>query len=259
VISAPLRYKSKLVFDFKVFDQDCWYYLTDEFDAKDTSDLTRFIGNTAALGFERSTLNRKQWASAGTFLKLQFRFTQGREQTIPGSTSLATAVNKQYQNWVSISTKYDNYFKTFKRLTFGFHASGVYNSLYLFSNYKASLIFTPAFQPIPESKTLFLNNFRANKYVSIGGSTVFAFSKNFDYRVEAYVFQPINKFEETAIQGARLGAFFKSRFNMLSTSLVFHSPIGPMSLSLNYYDREKQPVSFLFNFGYILFNRTVNE
>ncbi len=259
IVSAPVRYKSKVSLDYKFFEQDCNYYLTEDFSAKDTADLTRFDGNTIALSFERSTLNKRQWASAGTFLKLQFRYLQGNERTVPGSTALAPAVSKQFQDWVAFSLKYDNYFKTFKKLTFGFHTSGIYNSLYLFSNYKASLIFSPAFQPIPESKTLFLNNFRANKFLSVGASTIITFSKTLDYRIEAYIFQPINKIEETPLQRAALGELFKKRFNMLSTSMVYHSPFGPVSLSLNYYDREKQPVSFIFNFGYILFNRTVNE
>lgn len=258
-VGLPIRYKSRLLIDYKIFTQDCNYYLTEVFGAKDTADLTRFAGWTSAITFERNTLNRKQWASKGTFLKFQTRYLQGFERTIPGSTSLATAVNRQFQDWLSFSLEYTNYFKTLRNLTLAFHGSGVFNTQYFFSNYQASLIFSPAFQPTPESKTLFLQNFRANKYLTLGGSAILNLGKNFDYRFEAYVFQPVNKLQQTTLQLTALGSFLRTRYNLFSTSLVFHSPLGPVSLSLNYYDREQHPVSFLFNFGYILFNRSVSE
>lgn len=258
-LGMPLRYKSKLYGDVKVFDERCNYYLADEFQVKDTADVTHFSGSTVGATFERNTLNRKQWASKGTSLLASVRYYQGFEKTTPGSTSLATEVNRQYQDWLSFKLDYHNYFKTFRDLTFAFHTGGIYNTQYFFSNYKASLIFSPAFQPIPESKTLFLHNFRANKFAHFGLSGIFSLNKNFDYRIEAYIFQPINELKQTEIQKTKLGDFLGKRYNILSSSLVFHSPFGPVSLSLNYYDQEKQPISFIFNFGFILFNRTIHE
>ena len=38
-------------------------------------------------------------------------------------------------------------------------------------------------------------------------------------------------------------------------ALVYSSPLGPLSLSVNYYDQYENPFSFLFHFGYIIFNR----
>jgi NTE family protein len=46
---------------------------------------------------------------------------------------------------------------------------------------------------------------------------------------------------------------------MGSTSLVYHSPLGPVSLAVNYYDQQDDPWSVLFNFGLILFNRSVRD
>ncbi|MES2627561.1 MAG: patatin-like phospholipase family protein [Bacteroidota bacterium] len=258
-IGVPVRYKTRFTADFKTFMQDCNYYLTSAFQAKDTSDLTRFTGWTSGLAIERNTLNRKQWASQGTLLKFSTRYIQGFEKTVPGSTNIASRVNRQFQDWLSFSFEYTNYFKTFKKLTFGFHASAVYNTQYFFSNYQANQIFSPAFQPIPESKTLFLQNFRANKYMSSGISGVVNLGRNFDYRVEAYLFQPVNELQQTTLQLTKLGDFLSKRYSILSTSLLFHSPFGPLSLSLNYYEREVHPVSFVFNFGFILFNRSVME
>jgi hypothetical protein len=38
-------------------------------------------------------------------------------------------------------------------------------------------------------------------------------------------------------------------------ALVYHTPLGPVSFSGNYYQKQEQPWSFLFHIGYILFNR----
>lgn len=42
---------------------------------------------------------------------------------------------------------------------------------------------------------------------------------------------------------------------MASFALVFSSPIAPVSFSANFYDKQDNNWSFLFNVGYILFNK----
>jgi NTE family protein len=36
--------------------------------------------------------------------------------------------------------------------------------------------------------------------------------------------------------------------------MVFHSPIGPLSLTLNYFNKNEDPFSVIFNLGFIIFN-----
>ncbi|MBK7287722.1 MAG: hypothetical protein IPI95_11805, partial [Flavobacteriales bacterium] len=70
-------------------------------------------------------------------------------------------------------------------------AEGVYSTQPFFQNYTATTIQTPVFQPTPESKTYFLQNYRATHYVAGGVRTIVARGRNkFDLRLEAYVFQP---------------------------------------------------------------------
>ena len=38
-------------------------------------------------------------------------------------------------------------------------------------------------------------------------------------------------------------------------ALVYHTGIGPLSLSLNYYEKENTELYLTLNFGYILFNK----
>ena len=44
-----------------------------------------------------------------------------------------------------------------------------------------------------------------------------------------------------------------------SISFVYHSIIGPFSLGAYYYDKKESPWSFLFNYGFILFNSSPRE
>jgi NTE family protein len=70
---------------------------------------------------------------------------------------------------------------------------------------------------------------------------------------------PYKPFVETPQQTAAYGKAF-SRINYMgSGALVYDSPIGPISLSGNYYQREKKPWSVIFTLGYIIFNRRANQ
>jgi NTE family protein len=59
------------------------YYQTLDFLKSDTTDLTEFNSFTSAINFERNTLNRKQYASEGSFFNIRGRFVTGIENTIP--------------------------------------------------------------------------------------------------------------------------------------------------------------------------------
>ena len=261
-IGIPANFKGKFVLDVKQFRQTGSYYLTEDFSTGDTADVTKYNGITLGVVYERNTLNRKQYANKGTFLNSQLRLYTGRETTIPGSTRvLQDTTNESKQEWVQLRIRYTNYFKTLRKLTLGVHAEGMYNSRYFFNNIRASQLFSPAYQPIPESKTLFLDNYRANKFIGIGLSMTYSINRSIDFRNELHLFQPINALEATATQQTRFGLTLGDRFPMASSSMIFHSPIGPLAASLNYYDRRvgSSPFSFIISFGYVLFNKSVND
>ncbi len=260
-LGIPANYKGKFVVDFKHFTQLGEYYLTEDFAPGDTADVTEYDGNTIGLMYERNTLNRKQYANKGTFFKFQTRYFNGWEYTKPGSTGLLQDTNAQKQEWFQIRLEYNNYFKKVGKLCFGVHIEAMYNTRYFFSNIRASQLFSPAYQPIPESKTLFLENYRANKFIGVGLSATYSFSRSFDFRNELHIFQPVNTLEPTSTQQTTFGLAFGETYPMGSSSLIFHSPIGPLSASLNYYDRRANASSFSFlvKFGYVIFNRQLNE
>ncbi len=255
-VGIPVRNKAKLTGEGALIDIQNRYYQTREFLTSDTSDQTNFTGYTVGLGFERNTLNRKMYAAKGSGFFFKGRFVEGDEESIPGSTSLKRDTVTQFSRWLQLRIIYDTYMKTASPLTFGFYTDLFFSGQPFLANYTATIISASAFEPIPESRTLFLPNFRAYNYLGAGLKTILKISNIVDFRVEGYIFQPFQEIlNDPATGKAYFGEALLTRYYMASSNLVFHSPVGPLSVSVNYYDEREKPFSFLFHFGYILFNK----
>ncbi len=247
--------------DFRYGETEDRYYQNDNFTAEDTADVTTFELLTAAIGIDRNSLNRKQYASHGSRFQASIRGVNGYENTDYGSTSsTADEFNKRHY-WVEASLKYENYFGHYGPLSLGFQLEGLYSNKPFFENYTASLISSPAYEPIPESKTIFIDEFRTTEYVAGGLRSVLEIRKNLEVRLEGYIFQPSQAIvKEEGTNKAMFADPFVKRYYIGSSALVYHSPLGPISLNLNYYDqREDSPWSFFFNFGFTIFNKSVYE
>ena len=234
------------------------YYQTTSFLATDTADRTRMYAGIYDLMYERSTLNRKQFANSGTFLKFQLKYTNGEEQTIPGSTSANRDTIKTRREWFMFKAKYTNYFTHLGPVKIGMTLEGVASSQPLFQNTTASQIAAQRFQPIPESTAFFMPQFRAHNYAAGGLMFVTQFTPSLDLRLEGYSFvasgRIMSDVDGTPIYNREVQPFYIG-----SASFVYHSPVGPLSLSANYYDQKEVPWSFVFNFGYLIFNRSVRH
>lgn len=235
------------------------YYQTNQFSSNDTTDRTYFDCFVGEVHYEINTLNRKVYPSSGSDFLFTAGFVSGDELHIPGSTSNDSVEQFKHHDWWKLRAKYETYFSSIGRLTLGLYTEATLSSQQLFSNYTSSVLAAPAFQPIPESKTLFLPEFRAYNYLAFGLRLVYGIHKNIHFRLEGYIYQPFQEILKNPDLNAELGALFDNRYYLASSALVYHSPIGPVSLSLNFYDKEVDRFSFIFNFGYILFNRRALE
>lgn len=259
LVATPVKNKGKLAGAFSLSNMRNEYYQTNTFTIADTTDRTFFNTIAADAYYEASSLNRKQYANTGSYFLSKIYYIFGQEENIPGSTSFTSSSVKQTHSFVRFKVQYDNYFTINKRLKLGIFGEAVLSNQQPFSNYTSTLLMAPAFQPIPESRTLFLKNFRAYNYGAVGGRVIVNIFKRFDFRLENYLFMPYKPFVETQQQTAAYGKAF-SRINYMgSGALVYDSPIGPISLSGNYYQREKKPWSLIFTLGYIIFNRRANQ
>ncbi len=255
-----LGHNTVLLGDIRYGQNEDRYYQSDDFTVLDTADLTNFDFGTMATGIDRNTLNRKQYASKGSRLQVSVRGVTGNERTDYGTTGNITEEFKDNHAWVETKLKYQKYFPSLGPVTLGIDIEGLYSNKPFFENYYASIISAPAYQPIPESKTIFIQEFRTTEYLGLGLSSIVAIRKNIDFRLEGFVLLPGQAIVPDANNKAVFSDPAESRYFIGSSTLVYHSPLGPVSLNLNYYDnREEGPWSFFFNFGYTIFNKSVYE
>ncbi|MFK7757244.1 MAG: patatin-like phospholipase family protein [Flavobacteriales bacterium] len=254
-ISLPVANRGKLEFGSKyahLFDD---YYQTDNFLATDTTDQTNFNTFIFKARYERSTLNRKQFADDGTFFQLTANYLNGEERTIPGSTSQVRDTTNAIHNWAVFKGQYINYFFNRKRVNVGFHLESAWAANQpRFNNYRATLIRSLAFEPVPESRSFFIDQYRSNFYTSAGLMATLNVSDNVQFRAENYVYRPWERIFSTPEDESQFEPT-SELFYVGSGSLVYHSPIGPLRVTLNYFDRKDVPWSLMFNFGYFIFNQ----
>ncbi len=254
-LAFPIAYKGKVVIDGTGGELENKYYQTKQFLSTDTTDLTRFRNLTASVRFERNSLNEKQYATQGSFFSIGGKFIRGQEHNKPGSTSLIKDEFDTILDWVQFKVTYDKYFLRNSKVNFGVFGEGVYSNQPFFNNYTASILSSPAFQPISESKTLFQENFRAHSYFALGVKNVNQIFKNTQLRFEGYLFQPFKQILPDNVNKAYYGKEWQVQQFIFSAALVYKTPLGPIAINANFYDKFDEPWSVLFHFGYLIYNK----
>lgn len=236
------------------------YYQTTQFSIQDTTDKTEFRTFTTQTYFEINSLNRKQYANQGEYVNVRVRYVNGEEINTPGSTSTDTSsIYKKHHEWVTFKVKAERYFNRRGTFKIGLFGEGVFSTQTLFHNYTSSVLSAPAFQPTPDSKTIFLENYRAYQFAAAGLKFIINIRKNLELRSEIYVFQPVQAFIKTADLKTSYTKALALQHYIGTGAIVWHTPVGPLSFSVNYYDQVKDPFSILFHFGYIIFNKRALE
>jgi NTE family protein len=251
----PVKSKGKITFGAEAGRRRMDYYQTNTFTRSDTSDKTYFDFYSPYAALEINTLNRKQYANSGVRLYAGLHFISGREKNVPGSTAFDSTEFIGYHNWFQFKLSYENFFFSSGKLTFGLLGEVVLSNQNFFHNYTASMLLSPAFTPVPEMKTFILPRFHAPNYAGIGLRGLLTVIKNVDFRLEGYIMQPFREIETTPSLAAKYGQELVSRHFIATSALVYQSPLGPIALSLSYYDHKETPFSLLFSLGYIIFNK----
>lgn len=252
--------KGLLRLDMKLAETKDKYYQTLEFTGRDTSDVTLFRHATGGLLITRNSLNRKQHPNEGESLCLGVRYVVGDEETDLGSTQAEQGFYKARHEWLMAKAQLDQYVLRKGIFKIGVLAEGVFSTMPMFQNYTASIIRAPAFQPTPESRTYFMERFRAPKYLAGGARAIVAVARNrFDLRLEGYVFQPYEPIVRGEGNAGATAAAFTERSYIGAGSLIYQSPVGPVWFNVSYFDGQREPWAWSLNFGYILFNQRAQE
>lgn len=256
-IGAPVGNIGKVVLSGGASEWKNKYYQVENFTRFDTSDVSLFDFGYAQLSYQINTLNRKQYASEGTNVFLRAKYVNGIESYYPGSTAADTVakIDGPNHHWFNLKLTIDKYIKPIKYFKIGVFAEGVYSTQDFFRNYSASILSAPSFNPIPESQTLFINDYRAHQYISGGLKAIATPYTNLELRFEGYLFQPVLSITKTSSNEAEYSTPFLYHHFLGMGALIYHTPIGPISLGVNYYDKNENSFSFFFHFGYTIYNK----
>ncbi len=225
---------------------------TDTLDQLDLSGLRLGFGSTF------NSMNRKQYPSEGEAFSISANYFSLLEEYAPGNTSLNKQASRTNLSWIQAKFSLEQYFRK-GVYSSGYLFEGVFSNQPTFANYFGTIINAPAFNPLQDSRTLLLQNLRAFNYVAAGWRNVFAIRKNLDFRLEAYAFKPLQAIAQDATQHAKIEQQIGQLYFAGMADLVMHSTVGPISLSLNYYDDPKHQLGVLLHVGFLLFNKTSLE
>jgi NTE family protein len=232
----------------RYIDREVWV-------STDTLDQLRLGGSRLGFSISTNTLNRKQYASQGRRYQFGFDWFNLNETFTPGNTSALKSVEQTHHAWVRGKVTLEQYFKK------GFYSSGyllegVISNQPFFSNYQGTVINASAFNPMQDSPTLLLENYRAFNYVAGGWRNVFSIRKNLDFRLEGYVFKPFERLVQQDDQRPTLSQNLIKFYLAGTAGLVLHSSVGPISLSVNYYNDRENEIGAILHVGFLLFQKT---
>lgn len=229
-------------------------YVNEEvFLSSDTLDVLRTKGFKGELLFTTNTLNRKQYANSGKMYAFALQYFNLTEHYHPGNTSVLNEPVRNRHQWYRLKVTAEQYFKAGWYRP-GYYAQAVFSNQPFFQNYYGTLINAPGFNPIQDSPSLLLENFRAFNYVAGGFRNVFTLRNRLDFRLEAYVFKPLEYLQPGVNQEAVVTEDLRTLYLASTAGLVMHSPLGPISLSVNYYDDKQSQLGVLLHVGFLLFN-----
>lgn len=250
-MGLPIGNKLKTVLSAAFINNDDLYGNNVGINSSDTLDQLTLKGIKAGITLGRDNFNRKQYASDGKGLKISFNYFSIEDSYRPGTTSSDIAY-KDHDEWFKASLSWEQFFRK-NRWSTGYSFDGVYSNQGFFANYNGTLINLPSFNPLQDSRSQFLPNFRAYSFAAVGIKNILSLRSNLDFRLEGYAFMPF----QTLIQENDLLLKEENNedvFLVGSSSLVLHSPVGPICLALNYYDQENAKFGVLLHVGFLLYN-----
>ena len=265
-LGMPLNRNTKITIGTSFLNNNDRYSPTNQYAIGDQLDKTILNASRSTLSFEQYTFNRKQYPNKGRNFLLSMNFFAGRESFQSGgigskiSSVIVTpttnlVVDSKYRQWFNVKLSDENYFLTKRRYSLGYLAEAVLSNQPLFSNYYSTLLAAPAFYPLQDSRSLFLQNFRATSYLAGGLKNVLSIQRHLDLRAEGYIFLPYEKFEKIGFQGVGHASPLTNWQYAATVGLVYHTPVGPISFSYNIYDDPIKRNGVLLHLGYLIYNK----
>lgn len=219
--------------------------------ATDT-DLTRFSYLGLKLELERNTFDKPLYPRSGSHLILSGIYITGRDKYQPYDK--AEFLSLRPRQWLGARFTWDKYFDKLgvNWFSLGFNIDAVYTNQPRFSTDISTLMAQPAYEPIALSNMVYMPDFYARRFIAGGLMPTFDLMPNFFLRTGFYaMYRDKRAFKSLAYDAANID---HRVHYIVEASFVYHTSIGPVSLSLTKYDlRNWKNMYVTFNFGYAIF------
>ena len=233
---------------FNIGRENFRYFQSTGHSDDDVMDQSRFPFLGVKLELARNNLNYLMYPTRGLRQSISAIYVSGLEYYTPGTFAPTADRVEENRYWFGARFTREQYFRIAKWFSLGYLVDGVITTHPSFSNEYATNISSPAFQPTPHSRLVYLKDFRSKSCLGGGIIPTFEFGPRFYLKNSVYAFLPEDANKSTADVRKRLRYIFNS-------SLVYQTHIGPISLTLSKYDATTSHNWFLtFNFGFMLFN-----
>ncbi len=233
------------VFEAAVNAGYIFYSYIDSYDEPDnpsTHDEFRFVASR--LQFQYSTLDKIEYPTHGARFTASAIGVVGRDRYENEALHAAKHWERHARQWVGAKIKWEHYPSNWKDWWFsvGYNIEAVYTTHSSFGNPYATILTSPRFAPTPHSRMLYMPEFFANRYAAVGVMPTFRLIPNLYLRAGMYAM-------------LRDSQVYNEYIHYISDlSFVYHTRIGPVSLSLTKYNLDtKNNLYVMFNFGYPIF------
>lgn len=217
----------------------------------DDTDLTRFRFTGVKAEVARNTLDKFLYPRRGSDLRLSAIWIGGRDRYRPYDSE--RFLTRERRQWFGARFQWSKYFDIPASgwFSLGLSVDGVYtNHPDFFSTY-ATYLSMPAYAPVQHAQMICLPDFHAPRFVGAGAMPTFDLMPNFFLRTGFYAMLRDRRDPTPLYPSTRDD---RPWHYLCEASLVYHTPIGPVSLSLTKYElRDWHNMYLTFNFGYAIF------
>ena len=214
----------------------------DETQSPHTHDRFRFA--SGRIGLFRSTLDKPIYPTRGNRLSISAIGVYGRDRYENEMLHARGEYNHETRAWLGAKLQWEHYPGDWRRSWFsvGYNIEAVNTNHPSFGNEISSILSSPRYAPIPHSKMIYMPEFFANRYAALGVMPTFKLLPNFYLRGGVY-----------AMLRDPHGIHDYLHY-IADLSFVYHSPIGPASLSVTKYNfQTRNSLYVMFNFGQPIF------
>jgi NTE family protein len=225
-----------------------------DLNSTDILDRSNFEGFKTGISISRNSLNRKQYPDRGAGLDFCINYFNGYENYLPGTTSARPETTDKFHQWLRLRLSIDHYFTVSSAFSGGWTLNTIVSNQPFFTNYTGTMLSLPVYYPLSDSRMLVLDEFRAMNFAAGGLRAIYRATDNLNFRAEGYLFKELNRVVEDEFQKPRLLDPDGRLKYAASLTGVYQSPVGPVSLGLNYYSTPNIGLGIFFHLGYLIFN-----